>query len=128
VTALLGALRAHRDRTMFYAMVLGGLRPCDVLGLRLGDIQLPERSVFLAEGKGGHQRVIPISNTFFTPVGDYLHHERPRGCETDRVFVTLRGTNRGRPMTADGSTRSSRPPASGLAWNGRCAISCAKPA
>jgi integrase/recombinase XerD len=102
VTALLGALRTHRDRTMVYAMVLGGLRRCEVLGLRLGDIQVPERAVFIAEGKGGHQRVIPISNTFFAAVGDYLHHERPRGCETDRVFVTLKGPNRGRPMTADG--------------------------
>ena len=102
VTALLGALRTHRDRAMVYAMVLGGLRRCEVLGLSLGDIQVPERSLFVAEGKGGHQRVIPISNTFFVAVGDYLHHDRPHGCETDRVFVTLKGPNRGRPMTADG--------------------------
>jgi site-specific recombinase XerD len=102
VTALLGALRTHRDRAMVYAMVLGGLRRCEVLGLSLGDIQVPERSLFIAEGKGGHQRVIPISNTFFIAVGDYLHHDRPRGCDTDRVFVTLKGPNRGRPMTADG--------------------------
>jgi integrase/recombinase XerD len=102
VTALLGALRTHRDRAMVYAMVLGGLRRCEVLGLTLGDVQVPERSLFIAEGKGGHQRVIPISNTFFSAVGDYLHHERPRDCGTDRVFVTLKGPNRGRPMTADG--------------------------
>ena len=55
----------HRDRAMVYAMVLGGLRRCEVLGLALGDVQVPERSLFIAEGKGGHQRVIPISNTFF---------------------------------------------------------------
>ncbi|MBM3664021.1 MAG: integrase [Actinobacteria bacterium] len=102
VTALLGALRTHRDRAMVYAMVLGGLRRCEVLGLRLGDIQVPERSLFIAEGKGGHQRVIPISNTFFVSVGDYLRHERPYGAGTDRVFVTLKGPNRGKPMTADG--------------------------
>jgi integrase/recombinase XerD len=78
VTALLGALRTLRDRAMVYAMVLGGLRRCEVLGLRLGDVQVPERSLFIAEGKGGHQRVIPISNTFFTAVGDYLRDERPR--------------------------------------------------
>jgi site-specific recombinase XerD len=102
VTALLGALRTDRDRAMVYAMVLGGLRRCEVLGLALGDVQVPERSLFIAEGKGGHQRVVPISNTFFSAVGDYLHRERPRGCETDRVFVTLKGPNRGRPMTADG--------------------------
>lgn len=102
VSALLGALRTDRDRAMVYAMVLGGLRRCEVLGLRLGDVQVAERSLFIAEGKGGHQRVIPISNTFFTTVGNYLHHERPDGVETDRVFVTLKGPNRGKPMTADG--------------------------
>jgi integrase/recombinase XerD len=102
VTALLGALRTDRDRAMVYAMVLGGLRRCEVLGLRLGDVQVPERSLFIAEGKGGHQRVVPISNTFFASVGDYLHHERPSGCRTDRVFVTLKGPNRGKSMTADG--------------------------
>ena len=102
VTALLGALRTHRDRAVVYAMVLGGLRRCEVLGLELGDVQVAERSLFIAEGKGGHQRVVPISNTFFAAVGDYLRHERPRGTETDRVFVTLKGPNCGKPMTADG--------------------------
>ncbi len=102
VTALLGALRTHRDRAMVYAMVLSGLRRCEVLGLCLGDVQVPERSLFIAEGKGGHQRVVPISNTFFSSVGDYLCSERPKGIGTDRVFVTLKGPNRGRPMTADG--------------------------
>jgi site-specific recombinase XerD len=102
VSALVGAMRTHRDRAMVYAMVLGGLRRCEVLGLRLSDVQVPERSLFIAEGKGGHQRVVPISNTFFVSVGDYLRHERPRHVETDRVFVTLKGPNRGRPMTADG--------------------------
>jgi integrase/recombinase XerD len=102
VTGLLGALRTHRDRAMVHAMVLGGLRRCEVLGLCLGDIQVPERSLFVAEGKGGHQRVIPISNAFFASVGDYLRHERPRDCETDRVFVTLKGPNRGKAMTPDG--------------------------
>ena len=101
VNALLGALRMDRDRAMVYAMVLGGLRRCEVLGLRLADVQVPERSLFIAEGKGGHQRVVPISNTFFTAVGDYLRHERPVTA-TDRVFVTLKGPTRGQPMTADG--------------------------
>jgi integrase/recombinase XerD len=102
VTALLGALRTHRDRAMVYAMVLGGLRRCEVLGLTLGHIQVPERSLFIAEGKGGHQRVIPISNTFFGAVGEYLRHERPRDAATDRVFVALKGPTRGRALTKDG--------------------------
>jgi integrase/recombinase XerD len=102
VNALVGALRTVRDRAMVFAMVLGGLRRCEVLGLRLGDVQVAERSLFVAEGKGGHQRVIPISNTFFAAVGDYLRGERPRGINTDRVFVTLKGPTRGQPLSADG--------------------------
>jgi site-specific recombinase XerD len=102
VNALIAALRTHRDRAMVFAMVLGGLRRCEVLGLTLADIRVPERSLFVAEGKGGHQRVIPISNTFFAAVGDYLRSERPRDTDTDRVFVALKGPTRGRPLTADG--------------------------
>jgi len=82
--------------------VLGGLRRCEVLGLRLGDVRVADRSLFIAEGKGGHQRVVPISNPFFVAVGDYLRDERPPGIGTDRVFVTLKGPSRGEPMTADG--------------------------
>jgi site-specific recombinase XerD len=102
VNALVGALRTDRDRAMVFAMVLGGLRRCEVLGLRLGDVQVAERSLFIAEGKGGHQRVIPISNMFFAAVGDYLRGERPRDADTDRVFVTLKGPTRGQPLSADG--------------------------
>jgi integrase/recombinase XerD len=101
VTALLGALRTARDRAMVEAMVLGGLRRCEVLGLRLEDLQVAERRVFVAEGKGGHQRVVPISGRFFASIGDYLDLERPDG-PTDRVFVVLKGPRRGLALSAEG--------------------------
>lgn len=66
--ALLGALRSERDRAMVLAMLLGGLRRCEVLALRLVDVRVADRSLFIVEGKGGHQRVVPISNGFFTAV------------------------------------------------------------
>jgi integrase len=87
---------------MVLAMVLGGLRRCEVLGLRLVDVQVPQRSLFIAEGKGGHHRVVPISNMFFVAVGDYLRWERPANAPTDRVFVTLKGPTRGQPLSVDG--------------------------
>ena len=77
-TALLSVLRTQRDRAMVLAMLLGGLRRCEVLGLRLADVRVADRSLFIAEGKGGHQRVVPISNEFFAALGDYLRDERPR--------------------------------------------------
>jgi integrase/recombinase XerD len=102
VDALLGALRTARDRAMVLAMLLGGLRRCEVLGLRLTDVRVADRAVFVVDGKGGHQRLVPIANTFFTAVGEYLRDERPTGIDTDRVFVVLKRPRRGRPLTIEG--------------------------
>ncbi len=102
VDKLIGALRTHRDRAMVAAMVLVGLRRCEVLGLRLGDISAGDRNIFNAEGKGGHQRVVPASGRFFACLGDYLHDERPKGLSTDKVFVVLKGPRRGQPLSAEG--------------------------
>jgi integrase/recombinase XerD len=51
VDALMAALRTQRDRAMVEAMLLGGLRRCEVLGLRLEDLRPGEKRVFIAEGK-----------------------------------------------------------------------------
>jgi integrase/recombinase XerD len=102
VDALTAALRTHRDRAMVAAMVLGGLRRCEVLGLRLADLRFGERRLFIAEGKGGHQRLIPVSARFFTEVSAYLDAERPASAATDRVFVVLKGPRRGLPLSAAG--------------------------
>ncbi|GAA3295296.1 tyrosine recombinase XerC [Dactylosporangium vinaceum] len=102
VDALLAALRTHRDRAMVEAMVLGGLRRCEVLGLRLQDLHVAARRVFIAAGKGGHQRQIPVSGRFFASVAAYLDRERPLEANTDRLFVVLKGQRRGRPLSPAG--------------------------
>lgn len=102
VDALLGSLRTVRDRAIIEAMLLGGLRRCEVLGLRLADLRLGDWRVFIADGKGGHQRLVPISQTFFVTVAAYLNDERPADAVTDRVFVALKGPRRGQPLSADG--------------------------
>ncbi len=51
VDALLAALRRWRDRAMVEAMLLGGLRRCEVLGLRMEDLRRGEARVFIHEGK-----------------------------------------------------------------------------
>lgn len=101
VDALFAACRMLRDRAMFEAMVFGGLRRCEVLGLRLQDLDGARRQVFIVEGKGGHQRQIPISARWFATVGDYMRTERP-DTDTDRVFVVLKGRRRGRPLSEEG--------------------------
>jgi site-specific recombinase XerD len=58
--------------------------------------------VFIAEGKAGRQRLIPVSGRFFTAAAAYLDAERPARASTDRVFVVLKGPRRGLPLSAKG--------------------------
>jgi len=87
---------------MVDAMVLGGLRRCEVLGLRLEDVNAGERRLFVAEGKGGRQRLVPVSARFFGSLGVYLEQERPPVSATRQVFVVLKGVRRGEPLSAGG--------------------------
>ena len=128
VDALTGALRTHRDRAMVAAMVLGGLRRCEVLGLRLGDLRFGERRVFIAEGKGGHQRLIPVSARFFTEVSAYLDAERPAEQARTGCSWCSRARAAACRCRLTGWMRSSTVPAAGPGWPMRPAISCGTPA
>ena len=102
-TALLGVLRTARDTAMVQAMLLGGLRRCEVLGLRLDDVHLADRRLFIACGKGGHERIVPVAGRFFTTLAGYLQTERrPLGSDSDAVFLVLQGPRRGAPLSAAG--------------------------
>jgi integrase/recombinase XerD len=99
---LVGALRTHRDRAMVLALLLAGLRRCEVLGLRFEDVQIADRRLAVVEGKGGHHRIVPVANRFFDTLGAYLRDERPGAAGTDGVFVVLKGPRRGLPLSAEG--------------------------
>jgi integrase/recombinase XerD len=102
VDSLIAALRRQRDRAMVEAMVLGGLRRCEVLGLRFADIDAGQQRVFIADGKGGRQRIVPISRRFFDTLARYLERERPQSSNSDHVFVVLKGSRRGEALSPSG--------------------------
>jgi integrase/recombinase XerD len=102
VDALRKALRSYRDRAMVDAMVLGGLRRCEVLGLRLEDVNAGQRRLFVAEGKGGRQRIVPVSARFFASLAEYLGAERPPLSASRQLFVVLKGARRGEALSAAG--------------------------
>lgn len=128
VNALLGALRRCRDRAMIEAMVLGALRRCEVLGLRLEDLRPAERRVFIADGKGGHQRLCRSrgGSSPASPATSMAsaHRKRPStrysSCsKAPHVVDRCRWT---------GSMRSCGPPAPERAWRTPPAMNCATPA
>lgn len=72
VTALLAALRTHRDRALVLVMVLGGLRRVEALGLALGDLQPGDRRVRVTHAKGGRERIVPVDDAFFAAMRDFI--------------------------------------------------------
>jgi len=102
MAGLMAALRTQRDRAMVQAMALGALRRFEVLGLRLSDLHLGEWRVFINDGKGGHQRQVPVSPSFFSTVASYMNTERPAGAPTDQLFVVLKGPRRGQALSLEG--------------------------
>ena len=61
-----------------------------------------ERRVFVTCGKGGRERIVPVSGRFFAALGEYLELERPAEATTDACFVVLKGPRRGLPLSPAG--------------------------
>jgi integrase/recombinase XerD len=97
VTTLLGL----RDRAILEVLYSTGLRRMEVIGLDLTDLD-PERGVlFVREGKGKKDRLVPIGERAIRWTTRYLDHVRPRLVRyhvTDRdrrcdaLFLSRRGT------------------------------------
>ncbi len=98
ITPFIDSLRNHRDKAMVLLMLLAGLRKSEVLKLGLKDIDFGQRTLTVREGKGGHQRVVAISDTGLQELINYLNEERPAS-RSDKVFLVMKGKNRGQPLT-----------------------------
>lgn len=98
--ALAGAATA-RDRAILTALLYGGLRVSEVVGLRLGDVKAVDELVVVT-GHRGLRRIVPVVSSFFDAVDEYLAEERPAGLGTTALFVAKKGRNRGTPLGAEG--------------------------
>ena len=75
-----------------------------------------ERRVFIADGKGGHQRLVPMSPVLHRASPPIWTVNDPPDADTDRLFVVLKGPRRGQPLSAAGLDRSSTAPGDGPDW------------
>ncbi len=72
VQAVLAACPDTRSELVVLLMVQCGLRSCEVATIELGDIDFGDRVLLVREGKGGHQRVLPIPGEAWDAIGRYL--------------------------------------------------------
>jgi integrase/recombinase XerD len=94
------SFRTYRDLALVGLMLLDGLRSCEVLGLQLEDLQLADGQMRVL-GKGNKKRVVPLAPEILEVLGNYLRLERPL-TNSPALFVSLKGRQRGQPMTAAG--------------------------
>jgi site-specific recombinase XerD len=111
VEALVMALRRKRDRASVMLMLDGGLRPGEVLGLRIPeDIEYGRRRVHVrhrddhprgARQKSRSDRVVDLHDPrTLVAVSDYVMNERPRDTDSPYLFlVGGRGNRRAEPLS-----------------------------
>jgi len=92
--------RTFRDLAIVALMLLDGLRSCEILQLQLEDLSLSEAQLRVL-GKGSKKRVLPFPAETLEVLQNYLRLERPL-TNSPALFVSLKGSQRGRPMTVAG--------------------------
>jgi site-specific recombinase XerD len=94
------SFRTFRDLSLVAFMLGNGLRSAEALSLQLQDADLSLGQVRVC-GKGGKQRILPLPEDTLRTLQNYLLLERPF-TSSPFLFVSLKGTKRGQPMTSAG--------------------------
>ncbi len=93
-----------RDRAMLEALYSTGMRRMELLGLKLYDLDQERGTVFVRQGKGKKDRMIPMGERAFSWIRKYLDDARPSlALSPDDGTVFL--TNAGQPFEANRLTQ-----------------------
>jgi site-specific recombinase XerD len=93
VAALLASFTSVRDRAIAGLMLFSGLRSCELLGLEVGDVDIP-RGWVRVMGKGEKERRVPVDREVAALIQTYLLSERPEGT-AGRCLWSPRGRRAG---------------------------------
>jgi len=84
----------YRNHAIFATFLYTGIRKSELIGLKLTDVDLENRSLFVRQGKGNKDRIIPISFTLAQSLHRYLV-ERKKAGKTCAEFFTASNRNSG---------------------------------
>lgn len=80
-------LERYRNHALIGIMLLAGLRRNETINLKLNDISLSNRTIFIQQGKGSKDRMIPINNRLARIIDEYLQ-ERNKNKKNCIYFFT----------------------------------------
>jgi site-specific recombinase XerD len=99
VEKLIAVIKDPRDRAMFILMLRCGLRVEEVSHLTVDAIDLPRRRLFVANGKGGKDRIVYLSDDARIALEAYLGI---RSSKAGVVFLVQKGVMKGKPISVRG--------------------------
>jgi len=73
------------NRAWFYLLAQAGLRMCELLNLRLSDVDLRAKRLRIRSGKGDRDRVLPMTQQLVSVLQDYLTIREP--ATTDHLLI-----------------------------------------
>ncbi|PDV97206.1 tyrosine recombinase [Candidatus Chloroploca asiatica] len=91
-----------RDKAMLELLYATGMRVGELVALELDDLSLEARTIRCA-GRGGRERVLPLNDTAFVAIEEYLDNARSQLTRSDGVRATALFVNhRGKRLTRQG--------------------------
>jgi len=92
----------YRNRALVAIMLFAGLRRNEVMKLKLNDVSLENRSIFIDQGKGGKDRLIPMNARLHGYLKEYLNDRKRIARDQIHFFLSI-GNNR--PLGQKGITK-----------------------
>jgi site-specific recombinase XerD len=89
----------YRNHAILATFLYAGLRKRELLRLQMVDVDLSNQSIFIRQGKGGKDRVVPMSTTLAGILQRYLEERTRLGKICPEVFTSL---NRNMGLTDEG--------------------------
>lgn len=83
-----------RDKTIIEVLYATAIRNQEIRQLKIGDIDLKERTLRVNDGKGRKDRIVPLGKTACICLEEYLKNSRPILCkdiQEQTVFVSYTG-------------------------------------
>jgi integrase/recombinase XerD len=99
-----------RDRAILQTFYCTGIRRCELMVLKLGDLDRSRGTLFISQGKGHKDRYVPIGARALYWVDRYLTEARPRLAPSARpdpalMFLTYRGEGLSRDYLSETVSR-----------------------
>lgn len=96
------AFQRYRNHAILATFLFAGLRKKELLHLQMIDMDLENMSIFVRQGKGSKDRVVPLSTTLAGIIRRYLEERVRLGKTCPEIFTSL---NRDMGLTSEGLKR-----------------------